>query len=78
MLVAKVGPEDYGLMFGEAAGERQIKMPCEPTAYGAALYDSLYHLDRFEPETICVEIPPKTPDWEAVLDRLQKASTAGV
>ena len=37
--------------------------------------DSLQRLDETGTEDIFVELPPRDPEWEAVHDRLKKAST---
>lgn len=72
-LVDLLEPGMPGLSF-EESGEKVIKMPEDPRAYGAALYDALWRLDEAEVGVIYVERPPDTPDWEAVRDRLTKAS----
>ena len=70
-------PGQNGLTFDDSSGDEQIRMPLDPVAYGATLYDALHKLDRAQPEAIYVELPPETPDWEAVLDRLKKAAGGG-
>ena len=50
-------------------------MPRDPLAYAAALYATLYRLDRERLDWIAVEQPPETAPWAGVLDRLDgKAS----
>lgn len=73
VLVDLLEPGMPGLTFDEA-GPGQIRMPLEPRAYAASLYHALHQLDRENPEVIFVEIPPMDADWEAVHDRLRKAS----
>ncbi len=73
-IVERLGEMQCGLTFHEPQTARQIRMPMDAQAYGAALYDALHHLDRSHPKAIHVEAPPKDPDWEAVWDRLKKAS----
>lgn len=73
-LVKSLADGQTGLTFGEPICCGQIKMPMDPAAYGAALYDALFRLDKANVTTIYVEMPPDTPDWEAVWDRLRKAS----
>lgn len=51
-----------------------IYMPNSAKAYAAALYQALHELDAQHFDWIAVEQPPHTPDWEAVLDRLRRAS----
>ncbi len=63
-----------GLTFHEPSSSAQIKMPDDPAAYGASLYRALRRLDQPGLDVIYVERPPQHPDWEAVHDRLKKAS----
>lgn len=77
ILVELLEPGQTGLTFEDSGGPEQIRMPLDPIAYGATLYDALHTLDQTEPEAIFVELPPETPDWEAVLDRLKKAAGGG-
>lgn len=65
-----------GLVFGAPANPQQIRMPSEPQAYGAMLYAALRRLDLLGVAEICVETPPTGDAWEAVHDRLRRASTA--
>src|SRR5438128_396698 len=43
--------------------------------FAAALYDKLHGADTGGYDWIAVDAPPKTPDWEAVRDRLQRAAS---
>jgi L-threonylcarbamoyladenylate synthase len=63
-----------GLTFREPNAPGQLKMPEDPAAYGACLYRMLRRLDKEGVPAIYVENPPSDPDWEAVHDRLRKAS----
>lgn len=72
-LVDLLDDEDAGLCFADPAGPHQIEMPEDPQAYAAALYGALHALDGMA-GVICVESPPETPEWEAVWDRLRRAS----
>ena len=51
-----------------------VQMPAEPVAYGAILYNELHRMDDAGMKTIVVEEPPHAPGWEAVRDRLRRAS----
>jgi L-threonylcarbamoyladenylate synthase len=51
-----------------------LRMPREPRAYAQKLYAALRELDSAGCETILIEAPPAEPAWEAVLDRLRKAT----
>ena len=50
------------------------EMPEDPRAYAAALYGTLHHLDTQALDWIAVEVPPDTPEWAGVLDRLRRAA----
>ena len=51
-----------------------IEMPSDPLRYAAVLYETLHHLDTERPSWIAVELPPDTPEWSGVLDRLRRAA----
>lgn len=51
-----------------------LQMPMAPTAYAAALYATLHELDQRGLDWIAVELPPDTPEWTAVIDRLRRAA----
>ena len=74
-LVESLAANQPGLTLETPQTPRQIKMPNDPRAYSATLYDALHRLDRLRVKTIYVQQPPAEPEWEAVLDRLTKAST---
>lgn len=74
VVVEKIDDARPGLTFHEPQTADQIKMPDDPQAYGASLYRALRRLDSTGIRTIYVENPPSHPDWEAVHDRLKKAS----
>lgn len=76
VLVDALTEGQIGLSFEEPANPQQIKMPDDPIAYGAVLYTALRRLDKPETDTIFVQEPPDEPQWEAVLDRLRKASAS--
>jgi len=52
-----------------------LRMPRDPAAYAQKLYAALRELDGAARDTILIEAPPAEPGWEAVLDRLRKATT---
>ena len=64
-----------GLTFDEPTGD-QIRLPRDPAAYGISMYAALHHLDALGAREIVVQAPPRTEAWEAVWDRLEKATTA--
>jgi L-threonylcarbamoyladenylate synthase len=51
-----------------------IEMPSDPNSYAAQLYSHLHLLDKFGVERILVDLPPDTPAWAAVRDRLKRAT----
>lgn len=51
-----------------------MRMPRDPNAYAQKLYAALRELDGAGCEAILIEAPPVEPAWEAVLDRLRKAT----
>jgi L-threonylcarbamoyladenylate synthase len=50
-----------------------LRMPRDPQAYARKLYAALRELDTAQCQAILIEAPPATPEWAAVLDRLQRA-----
>jgi L-threonylcarbamoyladenylate synthase len=53
-----------------------LRMPRDPAAYAQKLYAALRELDGADRQTILIEAPPAEPAWEAVLDRLRKATAS--
>jgi L-threonylcarbamoyladenylate synthase len=49
-------------------------MPREPNAYAERLYRVLHELDGQGLDWIAVELPPDTPEWAGIRDRLQRAA----
>jgi len=77
LLVDRLTPQHAGLCFGAAANAQQVQMPADPEAYAAALYRVLHALDGLALPALQVERPPAEQAWEAVWDRLRKASSPG-
>jgi L-threonylcarbamoyladenylate synthase len=46
-----------------------------PEEYGAEMYDVLHMLDGSAYEAIVVALPPDTPEWAAIRDRLARAAS---
>ena len=61
-----------GLTFEEQNGPNQIVMSRDAQNYARELYQSLSDLDQMRVGTICVQAPPRSPEWDAVWDRLTK------
>ena len=53
---------------------RSVHMPTAPEAYAARLYAVLHELDHENLPWIAVELPPDTPAWTAIRDRLKRAA----
>jgi L-threonylcarbamoyladenylate synthase len=51
------------------------QLPSDPREYAARLYAVLHELDSEGWDFIAVEIPPASPEWAAVSDRLRRAAT---
>ena len=51
------------------------QMPQSAADYAAALYEVLHQADAGNYNWIAVDLPPSTPEWEAVQDRLKRAAT---
>ena len=49
-------------------------LPLPAPEYAAALYDALHQADAEHYNWIALDLPPKTSEWEAVHDRLRRAS----
>lgn len=54
--------------------EYWIRMPREPQAYAQRLYAALRELDVTGCGAILIESPPETAEWEAIKDRLSRAT----
>ena len=61
---------------GEIVGHNTIQMPKTATEYAKKLYGAIREADKLNPQLICVETPPTTPEWVAVNDRLSRASSS--
>jgi L-threonylcarbamoyladenylate synthase len=59
------------------AGLHGVALPAEPRGYAHGLYAALRTLDALGADAILVEAVPDAPGWEAIRDRLARAS-AGV
>ena len=54
----------------------QRRMPADPASTARQLFAVLREFDAQGVKLIWIETPPPTPDWDAVRDRLQRASAA--
>lgn len=59
-------------------GERTVAgaevLPDEPMGYAAALYAALHRLEDAGCDVIIIAAVPEAPDWDAIRDRLRRAS----
>ena len=53
-----------------------VSMPTNPQHYATELYAVLRKADNASASRICIEKPPKLPEWVAVLDRLHRCASA--
>jgi L-threonylcarbamoyladenylate synthase len=51
-----------------------VQMPSGAASYAARLYTVLHELDAENLPWIAVELPPETPEWAAIRDRLIRAA----
>lgn len=56
------------------AAQYTVVMPAVAAGYARMLYANLRHLDASGADMILVELPPDTPAWAPVLDRLRRAA----
>lgn len=67
----------YVLQAGASAPSgrgKVLRMPAGPAAYAACLYAELHTADAEGWDWIAVEEPPRTPEWDAIWDRLTRAA----
>jgi L-threonylcarbamoyladenylate synthase len=56
--------------------EDAVCLPENPVGYASALYAALHDLDAMGLDRIVIALPPDTPQWLAIRDRLNRAATA--
>lgn len=49
--------------------------PCLPQPAAERLYSMLHELDALNVQQLLLELPPNTPEWAAILDRLTRAAS---
>lgn len=77
-LVAQPSGEGaFAIRLGEAfeLADRSITLPLSPGPYAASLYWALWRAEQSGAARIEVERPPEAPAWQAIHDRLNRAST---
>jgi L-threonylcarbamoyladenylate synthase len=70
----KAGVKAVCLSFG--VGPMGLVMADDPASYAKSLYHILHWLDRHGLDRIIVTLPPDTPEWAAVRDRLKRAASS--
>ena len=76
LVVVKEGeplPSGRGVYLSRGA-TGSAPMPPDAATYAAVLYDTLHRLDREGWDWIAVQDVPETPEWDAIADRLRRAS----
>lgn len=58
----------------EADASHAHRMPEQAEQYATQLYGILHDIDRRGFDWIAVELPPETPEWAAIRDRLTRAA----
>jgi L-threonylcarbamoyladenylate synthase len=53
---------------------KTVTMPTDPAGYSSILYSVLHSMDDEALDVIVLELPPRDVQWEAVLDRIMRAS----
>jgi L-threonylcarbamoyladenylate synthase len=53
----------------------RVELPDDPKSYATRLYDELHRLDEHMLQMILVQMPPESPGWLAIRDRLARASS---
>lgn len=51
-----------------------VQLPKNPVIVAERLYSVLHHLDTLNVAELLVQLPPNTPEWQAILDRLTRAA----
>lgn len=62
--------------FGELSVLCFSRLPRHPNEYARALYHELRRADATDSSAIAIERPPPLPEWAALHDRLERASSA--
>jgi hypothetical protein len=67
----------YGLVANALDAEAVTihQMPQSAADYAAALYEVLHRANAGNYNWIALDLPPNTPEWEAIQDRLKRAAT---
>ncbi len=63
-------------LLGFKTMEDAVCLPDNPVGYATMLYAALHDLDAMGLDRIVIALPPDTPPWLAIRDRLKRAATA--
>ena len=61
-------------LLGFQITEGAVCLPNDPVGYATALYAALHDLDEMGLDRIVIALPPDTPEWLAIRDRLSRAA----
>ncbi|MGZ5013722.1 MAG: L-threonylcarbamoyladenylate synthase, partial [Methylobacter sp.] len=70
----RIGLLAYQLDIAQTRHLRILRLPEQAANYAQSLYAALRELDNFQLDMILVEQPPQTEPWQAINDRLNKAT----
>lgn len=67
--------EDFLICFGDTHEQREnsITLPADPRETARLLYATLRHAERSGAQRILMQLPPDSPEWDAIRDRLRRA-----
>ncbi|WP_019938309.1 L-threonylcarbamoyladenylate synthase [Bordetella sp. FB-8] len=72
-----VSYDDLPALPADLSARLQLRIvPADPAHYAQALYATLRELDHGGYARLLVQAPPRTPDWDAVNDRIGRAAAA--
>jgi L-threonylcarbamoyladenylate synthase len=71
----RIGYLTFGKSSYNTAAAHVESMPDRPQPYATRLYSALHAMDDAGVHRIIVELPPDTPEWYAVRDRLTRAAS---
>ncbi len=72
----KIGYIVYSDDFDKDQSEHIRHLPSDKYAFAKLLYKTLYEFDKVDIDEIWIERPPQTDEWQAINDRLARASAA--
>ncbi len=70
----KIGLLSYQLDIAQSSQVRVLRLPEQACSYAQNIYAALRNLDNLQLDMILIERPPQTELWQAINDRLSKAT----